>query len=61
MAIRRPQVERIKAARREVISANDGKDSTREDRRRAAARLEAVRRNSTPEEWEQGFGEHVLS
>lgn len=58
---RRSQVEKIKDARREVIAANDKPSATDADRRRAHARMDALMRNSSAAEWQQGFTEHTLS
>lgn len=58
---RRSQVEKIKKSRAEVIRANDSKDATPEDRRKAHAVREALLRTSTPDEVDQGYEEHVSS
>ncbi len=57
---RREQVEKIKEARRAWIAANE-RGGTRKQRREATVILDALQRTSTPEEWRQGYAEHVDS
>lgn len=58
--VRRPQVEKIKAATKDYADAY-ATGCTREDRARAAAVLNALQRTSTPAEFDQGTLEHPLS
>ena len=61
--IRRSQVEKIKTARQQDREQNTltAGASTREERARTAATLDALQRNSTEEEWRQAYTEHPLS